>query len=135
MKDKLLGLQPISSDVAALLLRLIFGGLFIYHGYPKLVGFDQILPMFPDLIGIGSKTSLILVVFAEFFCGIFIVIGLLTRLSVIPIFITMFVAFFIAHAQDPFQAKNLPFVYLLLSFVVFVLGSGKFSVDKYIIKE
>ncbi|AOP33095.1 hypothetical protein A0128_04005 [Leptospira tipperaryensis] len=135
MKEKIFGLRPISTDVAAFLLRLIFGGLFIHFGYSKLVGFDQILPLFPDLIGIGSKTSLILVVFAEFFCGIFVTIGLLTRLTVIPIFITMFVAFFIAHAKDTFQVKTLAFTYLLISVVVFVLGSGKFSLDKYILPK
>ncbi|PJZ55555.1 DoxX family protein [Leptospira barantonii] len=135
MKDKILGIHTLSADVASLLLRLIFGGLFIYHGYPKLTNFDQIIPMFPDLIGIGAKTSLMLVVFAEFFCGICVAIGLLTRLTVIPIFITMFVAFFMAHANDAFQVKTLPFVYLLLSVVVFVSGSGKFSIDKYIFKK
>ncbi|MBM9575868.1 DoxX family protein [Leptospira sp. 201903070] len=135
MKEKILGLKPISTDFAALLLRLIFGGLFIHFGYTKLIGFDQMLPLFPDLIGIGSKTSLILVVFAEFFCGIFVTLGFVTRLTVIPIFITMFVAFFIAHANDPFQIKSLSFTYLLVSIVVFVLGSGKFSLDRYVLSE
>ena len=101
----------------------------------KLIGFDEILPMFGDIIGIGSKLSLILVIFAEFFCGIFVTIGLLTRLSVIPIFITMVVAFFIAHGADPFDAKALAFVFLLLSLVVFVLGSGRYSVDKLLFKS
>lgn len=135
MKTKLLGYQALNTDLAALLLRLIFGGLFIRYGYMKLVGYDEILPMFGDIIGIGSKLSLILVIFAEFFCGILVTIGLLTRLSVIPIFITMVVAFFIAHAADPFDAKALAFVFLLLSLVVFVLGSGKYSVDKLIFKN
>jgi putative oxidoreductase len=96
--------------------------------------YDDILPKFPDLIGIGSKTSLILVIFAELVCGFFIAIGLFTRLAVIPTFITMMVAFFIAHAQDDFQTKTLPFVFLVLSIIIFLLGSGKFSVDHKIIK-
>jgi putative oxidoreductase len=129
MKNTLTSLQPLSSDVAALLLRLIFGGLFIFHGYTKLIAFDQISPMFPDLIGIGGKLTFILVICAELGCGILVTIGLLTRITVIPIFITMLSAFTMAHAQDPFVNKELPFTFLLLTTVVFTLGSGKYSVD------
>ena len=135
MKNIITDLRPLNTDLASLLLRLIFGGLFIYYGYNKLTAFNDILPMFKDFIGIGSTLSLVLVVFAEFFCGIFIAAGLFTRLSVIPVFITMIVAFFIAHANDPFQMKNLAFVYLLLSIVIFILGSGKYSVDRLIFKN
>lgn len=133
--NKLLSHQSLNTDIAALLLRIIFGGLFVRYGYDKIIGYDQILPMFQDLIGIGSKLSFNLVIFAEFFCGFLVLIGFFTRLAVIPIFITMAVAFFIAHAKDPFDVKALPFVFLLLTIVIFVLGSGKFSIDKLIGKK
>src|SRR5215207_7195931 len=107
MANRLFRPQPLNTDLAALLLRLIFGGMFIDHGYLKLSAYDQMLAQFPDIIGIGSTLSLNLVIFAEFFCGIFIVLGFLTRLSVIPIFITMAVVFFIAHGKDPFIMKLL----------------------------
>jgi putative oxidoreductase len=135
MKNQILHYRALNTDLGSLLLRLIFGGLFVYYGYNKFVAYDAILPQFPDLIGIGSKTSFILVIFAELICGFFVAIGFLTRLSVIPIFITMIVAYFIAHAKDPFDAKQIAFVYLLLSIVIFVLGSGKFSVDRLIFKQ
>lgn len=126
---RLLKPQSLNTDIAALLLRLIFGGLFFYYGYQKVSMYHQILPMFGDVIGIGSRLSFHLVIFAELVCGFLVLIGFVTRLSVIPIFITMIVAYFIAHANDPFQVKQLAFVYLLLSVVVFVLGSGRYSVD------
>jgi putative oxidoreductase len=85
--------------------------------------------MFGDIIGIGSQLSFNLVIFAELICGFLVLIGFRTRITVIPIFITMIVAYFVAHAKDPFEAKQLVFVYLLLSVVVFILGSGKYSVD------
>jgi putative oxidoreductase len=129
MKNRLLSYHPLNTDLAILLLRLSFGGLFIYHGYTKLVSFNDILPHFGDVIGIGSKLSFILVIFAEFFCGILVTIGLLTRLSVIPIMITMAVAFFVAHAKDDFMVKELPFLFLLLSIVIFITGAGRYSVD------
>jgi len=135
MRKKFLSYLPLSTDLAALLLRLTFGGLFMRLGYMKLMSFNEILQMFPDPIGIGTKLSLILVIFAELFCGFLVTIGYLTRLAVIPIFITMTVVFFIVHAKDPFDAKSLPFVLWLLSMVIFVLGCGKFSADRLFFKQ
>ncbi len=135
MTNRLLSYGSLNTDIAALLLRLIFGGLFVYYGYNKIVSYDQILPMFGDIIGIGSTLSFNLVIFAEFFCGLLVTIGLVTRLSVIPVFITMIVTYFVAHANDAFQVKNLAFVFLCLCPVVFVLGSGKYSADKLLFKN
>lgn len=129
MPNKILSPQPLNTDVAALLLRLIFGGLFVYHGYTKLIAFNEILPYFKDIIGIGSKLSFILLIIAELGCGFLVAIGFLTRITVIPIFIAMSIAVLIAHAKDTFQVKELALLFLLLSIVVFVLGSGRYSVD------
>jgi putative oxidoreductase len=129
---KILDTQPLDVNLATLALRLTVGGLFVYYGYSKLANYDQILPMFGDIIGIGPKLSFNLVIFAELFCGIFVTLGFCTRLSIIPIFITMTVAFFIAHANDPFTSKAPSFIFWCLSFVIFILGSGRYSVDNLI---
>jgi putative oxidoreductase len=131
---KFLSYQPFNPDLASLFLRLLFGGLFVYYGITKIEMYDQILPIFGDIIGIGSKLSFNLVIFAEFFCGFLVLIGFFTRIAVIPIFITMGVAYFIAHQKDPFSVKQIVLVYLCLCFVIFILGSGKFSVDGHLQK-
>lgn len=135
MKNKLLQLSPLNTDFASLLLRLIFGGLFMYHGYDKIEHYQLYLSMSKDLIGIGTKLSFDLVIFAEFFCGLLVTIGFLTRITVIPIFITMSVAFFVAHSKDAFMVKELAFLFLLLSILVFVCGSGKYSLDQLIFRK
>ena len=130
---KLLSLSPLNSDITALLLRLIFGGLFVRFGYMKAASYNDIMPMFQDIIGIGAKLSFNLVIFAELVCGFLVLVGFFTRLSVIPVFITMVVAFFIAHKADPFDMKISAFIFLCLSVVVFVMGSGKYAVDRLIV--
>ncbi len=132
---KLLSTLPLNTDLAALFLRLIFGSMFVRYGYMKLVNYNQILPMFGDIIGIGPKLSFNLVIFAELGCGFLILIGLLTRPAVIPAFITMVVAYFVAHAKDAFDTKALAFLFMVLCAVVFVLGSGRFSVDALLFKN
>lgn len=129
MNNRFLNYRALDFDTATLLLRLVFGGLFIFHGYQKIQGYDQFVGMF-DIIGIGSKLSLILVIFAEFFCGILVTVGLFTRLAVIPIFITMVVAYFVAHGKDTFDKKELPFLFMILAIVIFFTGSGRYSLDR-----
>lgn len=125
----LIKVQALNIDLATLLLRLIFGGMFVYYGYMKAANYEAFAPMFQDFIGIGAKLSFNLVIFAELICGFFILIGLLTRFSVIPVFITMIIAFFVAHANDGFNDKAIAFVYMLLCIVIFILGSGRYSAD------
>lgn len=135
MKKFLTDSVPLDSNLAALLLRLILGGLFVYSGWLKIKGYDTILPMFTDIIGIGTKLSFNLLIFSEFFCGILVVLGLFTRLAVIPLLFCMCIAYFIAHANDPFYKKELAFTFLVLCLPVFVMGSGKYSLDRIIFKK
>lgn len=133
--NKLLSPQPLHTDLGILFLRLVFGGLFSWHGYDALHHYDLYLSMSKSTIGLDAKLEFNLVVFSQFIGGILILIGLLTRLAVIPIFIAMSVAFFVAHKNDPFFQKELPFVYWLLCIVIFVLGSGRFSIDQLLQKR
>lgn len=135
MSNRIFHYRPLNIDLAALLLRITIGGIFIYYGYIKLSGYSEILKMFGDPIGIGTKLSLQLVIFAEFFCGAFVLLGFFTRLTIIPIMVTMTVAYFVAHANDPFLTKHTVLVYLFLSLVIFTLGSGRFSIDRLLFKK
>jgi putative oxidoreductase len=132
---KILDYRSWGTDGASLLLRLVLGGVFmLYHGYGKIENYDMILPQFKDVIGIGPKLSFWLVIFAEFFCGFLLIIGFLTRFAVIPILITMGVAYFIVHGGAPFQTRELAFVFLMLAIILFILGPGKYSVDRLVFK-
>jgi len=84
-----------SFTIATLLLRLGFGGLLLVnHGWHKLTHFAEMQRQFVDPLGLGPTVSLSLVVFAEFFCSAFVILGLFTRLACVPIIIAMGVAFF-----------------------------------------
>lgn len=134
--NRLLNSRPFNTDLATLTLRLIFGGLLcVYHGYLKIENYDLYLSMSKDIIGIGTKLSYNLVIFAELGCGFLVAIGLFTRLAVIPIIISFSVAFFIAHAKDAFMIKELAFLFLVLSIPVFILGSGRYSADRLLLKR
>ncbi len=134
MLQKLLRCTSLNTDLSSLLLRLLVGCLMVHYGYAKYLNYDNILPQFKDFIGIGSQLSFNLVIFAELGCGLLISIGLLTRLAIVPVFITMWVAYFIAHANDAFNDKSPAFIFLVLSVIIFLLGSGKYSIDYFLWK-
>ncbi|MCK4632032.1 MAG: DoxX family protein, partial [candidate division Zixibacteria bacterium] len=73
------------SDGALLVLRLFVGFMMLLgHGGDKLLRFGEQVTNFPDPLGLGSGFSLVLVIFAEFFCSLAIVFSVLTRLATIP---------------------------------------------------
>ena len=106
------------------------------HGVPKLItlfGNEEIA--FADPFGLGPGITLALAVFAEFLCSILILVGLATRLAVIPLIITMATAFFFIHASDPFQNKELSIFYMLIYVVLLITGAGKYALDFYWLKK
>lgn len=130
------GNYPDNISFALLLIRLAVGLMMLTHGYGKLlrlIGDDPI--KFADPIGIGETVSLTLAVFAEFFCSVFLILGVATRLSAIPLIVTMLVAALIVHAPDAFGRKELPLLYAAVSFAILITGAGKYSIDNLVFKK
>ena len=122
-------------DVVLLILRVGVGAMMLVHGLPKL---QMLLAggeiQFPGVMGLSPALSLGLAVFAEFLCSILLIVGLGTRLATIPLIITMMVAVFLIHGNDPFANQELGLHYLLSYVALLILGGGKFSVDAFVIK-
>ena len=122
-------------NFSMLFLRVIFGLLIIIkHGYFKMTNFSTIEPQFYNFLGMGTKLSLILSIFAEVLCALFIVLGLFTRLASIPLIITMLVAIFGAQASKPLIESELALLYLGAFVTLLFCGPGKISVDGMINK-
>jgi len=117
-----------------LLLRFSAGAtLLVNHGLKKITGFNEILEKgFFDPIGIGSKASLYLITFAEVFCAILIIFGLLTRLASIPLIIGMSVIVFLVSKGDIFGQAELPAIYLAIFIALLISGPGRYSLDRMI---
>lgn len=116
-------------STAMLALRLAVGILMLLHGYDKLMHFAQYKNDFLDFMGIGKTLSLALAVFAEFFCSLFLILGLFTRLATIPLIIlTCVIIFKVDHGHV--SAENEKVVLFLVGYLVLLLtGPGKASVD------
>lgn len=121
-----------SVSFALLLLRLSAGGLMIPHGFKKLMNFAAKSPAFSDPFHIGGPASMSLTIFAEFFCAIFVLAGLMTRLACIPLIIAMSVAVFYAHHGQVFGDGQDAALFLTAYIALLFTGPGKISMDRLI---
>lgn len=111
-----------------LALRIFFGVLFFVHGLDKMINFSALSETFPSVLGFGSYMSLMLSVFCEFCCSLFLIAGLLERIILLPMIISMGVAFFYIHdAMMP--EGELSLIYLVIFIILFVTGPGRYSLD------
>ena len=100
------------------------------HGLPKLTKLLNGNFAFADPIGIGEVPSLVMAVLTEVLCSLFLILGLASRVVLIPLIFTMAVALFIIHAADPFDVKEHALLFLIPYITLYLTGPGKFSLDK-----
>lgn len=119
---------------AGLCLRLGLGVAMIPHGYEKLMHFNEQKADFLNLFGLGSPVSLALALGAEFFCSILLMLGLLTRLVLIPLIVTALVIVCMAHEGDIVGDGSTGFLFLVGYTTSLLLGAGDYSLDALIAK-
>jgi putative oxidoreductase len=126
---KVLSTAPFSLDLALLVLRLTAGIMLATHGWGKLTAIEKFVP-YVEQLGLPAPTAFAwAAAISEFFGGIFVAAGLLTRFGAIFAGIVMAVAAFQFHAQDPFEKKELAILYLSVFAAVFFAGPGRVSLD------
>jgi putative oxidoreductase len=128
------------TDTALAVLRIVLGITFILHGGQKLFvfGFAGVSGAFAQM-GIPAPGLLgPFVAFVEFFGGIAILLGLLTRLAALGVGATMVVAILTVHIKNGFFAPTgveFPLALLASAIALIITGAGEFSLDAVIGKR
>ena len=118
-------------DLGLLFLRVTVGSFLLFgHGWEKLISYSERAGQFPDPIGLGSAFTLGIAIFAEVFCSVLVILGIGTRLAVIPIVLTMLVAVVFIHGGDPWGKKEFALLYAIPFFTLFLTGGGRFVLGK-----
>ncbi len=124
-----------------LVIRVYWGWEFFLSGKGKFINHDKIAEIFqrlnlplPDLLAWLAAG-------VECFGGLFLLLGLASRLVAIPLVFTMIVAYVagdwekirnIVSDPDKFVTAD-PFLFLFTSLIVLIFGPGRVSVD-YLLK-
>jgi len=138
------------NDVVFTVLRLVLGVVFFVHGSQKMLGwfggygFKGTMGFFTQMMHIPAPFAF-LAIAAEFFGGLGLIVGLLTRIAAFGITINMLVAILTVHLPNGFfmnwtgQQKGEGFEYHLLvlamTVALMIRGAGAFSLDRAIGKE
>lgn len=136
LKDVLFGgsleSHPLA-DFGLMLLRGFTGfALAFQHGLGKLQAPDKFLGMVPNL-GLPFPTVFgWLAIFAEFFCGLLLMLGLLTRPAAFFILCVMLTAYFGVHIADPYAKAEPALLYGFIALAFLLVGSGRYGVDALI---
>jgi putative oxidoreductase len=125
-------------DVSLLALRVIVGVIFAAHGAQKLFGVwgGQGLQATVADPPAGMGPIGYLVTIGEFFGGLGLVIGLLTRFSALSLIVIMIGAIYLVHGANGFFLQNQGYEYNLaligLLFPILIAGPGRYSIGRYL---
>jgi Predicted membrane protein len=132
---------------ATLLLRLVLGVVFFAHGAQKLLGwfggpgFSGAMGMFTSYLHVPAPFAF-LAIAAEFFGGLGLILGFLTRIAAFGIAVNMLVAVAMVHRSFGFfmnwtgsqKGEGFEYHLLVLAMTAYLVirGAGAFSVDRAI---
>lgn len=137
MTNGALATRPARVDAATALVRVITGAVFAAHGAQKLFvfGLDGVTGGFASmgvpLAGVAGPA----VAFLEFFGGIALALGLLTRVVSVGLAVVMLGAMVLVHWPAGFFAPNgIEFVLTLFAIAAAfaMAGPGRYSLDALI---
>jgi putative oxidoreductase len=133
-----------SNDVALTILRLVLGVVFFAHGAQKLLGWFGgygLTATVGAFTHMGMPAPLVyLIIATEFFGGLGLILGFLTRIPALGIGCLMVGAIFLVHLPNGFfmnwanNQKGEGIEYHLMAIamaaVLLLRGAGAFSVDR-----
>jgi putative oxidoreductase len=118
-----------------LVLRIGIGAMMIWHGFPKMIGG-------PDMWAkVGSSMAIFgvhdfptfwgfMAAFAETVGGLLFLIGFLFRPALLLLIITMSVAALQSYKGNGMMGANHPIELGIVFLAMFIIGPGKYSIDK-----
>jgi putative oxidoreductase len=131
--DLISKLQPLF----LLAVRLYWGWQLIQSGWGKLHHLSNVTQFFVSLnLPMPAQTA-VFISCVEFFGGIFLALGLLSRLTALVLTVNMIVAYITADREalmsvfsdpDKFYAAA-PYTFLIASLIILMFGPGKIALD------
>lgn len=122
------------NDIAVLAFRVLLGiELFMVHGLKKFRLENGKKEIIPNPLGLPDKMNALVASFADLVVPFLIILGLGTRLAVLPTIGVTAIGYFVVHRKDSLEVRDVPFMYTLSLLLILALGAGKYSLDYYLL--
>ncbi|MEM9681183.1 MAG: DoxX family protein [Bacteroidota bacterium] len=120
----------LSKDSTLLLFRVLVSlSMINTHGLKKIMNYSDTVNHMPDPFGMGGEVSAIIAIIVNIVGPVFVILGLGTRLAILPILSVTLMGFFVVHGNDPWPVRDVPLMYSIAYLALFFLGAGTYSLD------
>src|SRR5271170_7095692 len=135
--DQFFGLTSYLQSPFLLCVRLYWGWQLAQSGWGKLHHLPMVSEYFASLGLPMASQMAVFIACVEFFGGIFLALGLLSRITALVLTVNLVMAYVVGDREallsffsdpDKFIAAA-PFAFLIVSLIVLIFGAGKISAD------
>lgn len=122
------------NDASFLVFRVLLAiQLFRVHGLKKFRLENGQREVIPNPLGLPDQLNAIVASFADLVVPFLIILGLGTRLAVLPAIGVTAIGYFVVHRKDSLEVRDVPFMYTLSLLLILALGAGRYSLDYYLL--
>lgn len=121
-------------NLALLFFRVLLAvELFRVHGMKKFRVENGQKEHIPNPLHLPEKLNGLVATFSDTVVPFLIILGLGTRIAVLPTIGVTAVGYFVVHRNDSLEVRDVPYMYTLSLLLILALGAGKYSLDYYLL--
>jgi putative oxidoreductase len=122
------------NNVALLVFRILLAlELFRVHGMKKFRVENGQREHVPNPLGLPDKLNGMVATFSDTVVPFLIMLGVGTRLAVLPAIGVTAIGYFVVHRKDSLEVRDVPYMYTLCLLFILALGAGTYSIDHYLL--
>ena len=122
------------NNAALLVFRVLLAiELFRVHGMKKFRVENGQKEHVPNPLHLPEKLNGLVATFSDTIIPFFIILGLGTRLAVLPTIGVTAIGYFVVHKNDSLEVRDVPYMYTLSLLLLLALGAGTYSLDNYLL--
>ena len=112
--------------------RVLISAEMIYMNGIIYISLSSNVAELPNPFHLKTTVNILILFSVNLFFPLLIMLGLFTRVLVLPILAMTTVGYFVLYYHESPILRNQSFLYSLSYFLILFLGAGKFSLDYYI---
>jgi len=121
---------------AVLIFRLLLMlELFRVHGMKKFRVQNGAKEHVPNPLGLPDKLNGLVATFSDTVVPVLVALGVGTRVFLLPSIGVTAIGYFIVHRKDSIEVRDVPYMYTLAMFFLWVIGPGTISIDNYLLNH